>query len=193
VHHPEYNSTLILRSEIISEMDANFPDEIPAFKAYTASRNFHRKLLARRPGRDPSLEQHCTFYVTDGSQHISLLVLTPLTTPDSPLPYYHPAVSHLAFRYIPNAESMLQIDVVPLPNTPLDINSRLYRTCLALLETVNRYGWGAMTNYKKRMHHDTIIPREAYQDLYLTMRERHKHIIGKWQEETDPLKHVFEV
>lgn len=50
-----------------------------------------------------------------------------------------------------------------------------------------------MTSYKKRVNHDCIIPREDYQDLYLLMRERHKHLVGTWQESTDPLKHVFEV
>jgi tRNASer (uridine44-2'-O)-methyltransferase len=50
-----------------------------------------------------------------------------------------------------------------------------------------------MTNYKKRVVHDYLVPREQYQDLYLTMRERHKHLVDTWQEVTDPLKHVFEV
>jgi hypothetical protein len=80
-----------------------------------------------------------------------------------------------------------------LPSTTTDPNSRLYRTSLALLDTLDRYGWGAMTNYKKRVLHDCLVPREAYQDLYLIMRERHKHLVDTWQEVTDPLKHVFEV
>ena len=50
-----------------------------------------------------------------------------------------------------------------------------------------------MTNYKKRVLHDCLVPREVYQDLYLIMRERHKHLVDTWQEVTDPLKHVFEV
>lgn len=50
-----------------------------------------------------------------------------------------------------------------------------------------------MTNYRKRVIHDVLIPREHYQDLYLIMRERHKSLVDTWQEVTDPLKHVFEV
>lgn len=38
-----------------------------------------------------------------------------------------------------------------------------------------------------------MVSRETYQDLYLVMRERHKHLVGEWKEVTDPLKHVFEV
>ena len=50
-----------------------------------------------------------------------------------------------------------------------------------------------MTNYKKRVIHDCLVPRETYQDLYLIMRERHKYLVDTWKEVTDPLKHVFEV
>lgn len=145
------------------------------------------------------MEQHCTLYVvsdlpsdSDDPPSPSLLVLTPIVEPDTPLPYYHPTVSHLAFRYVTPSQS-LRIEVLPLPGTPLDFSSRLHRTCLALLETLHRYGWGAQTQYKKRVAHDCLVSRESYQDLYLVMRERHKHLVGEWKEVTDPLKHVFEV
>ncbi|EPQ50435.1 DUF1613-domain-containing protein [Gloeophyllum trabeum ATCC 11539] len=213
IHHPEYNSTLILRSEVVAEHAPPFPPAlpVPALDGYAAAKAVHRKLLPRRPGRDAGLEQLCTMYALDldpgapgGPQHgeqISVLVLSPLLAPGTSLPYYHPAVSHLAFRYIPSpsppgSHGLLSIEVVPLasPSPPPDIalNSRLYRTCLALLDTLHRYGWGALSNYKKRMAHDRIVPREAYQDLYLVMRERHKWRVDEWCEGTDPLKHVFE-
>lgn len=144
-------------------------------------------------------------YAIEGHHEVSILVLTPLLDQTGSLPYYHPRVFHIAFHYLlspasdprggANATSgaRLRVEVVAFPDVPLDPNSRVYRTCLALLETLHRYGWGAVTNYKKRVHHDCIIPREEYQDLYLIMRERHKHLVGSWQESTDPLKHVFEV
>ena len=177
-------------------------------------KNIHRKLLPRRPARDSGLEQHCTLYKqtdavmrSESSEHVdhelllssrpSVLILTPTLKSGVALPYYHPAVSHLAFRYISShdlpASGTLQIEVVPLPSATTDLDSRLYRTCLALLETLHRYGWGALTNYKKRVKHDCIIPREEYQDLYLIMRERYRGLVGEWKESTDPLKHVFEV
>lgn len=120
-------------------------------------------------------------------------MLSPLLPPGASLPYYHPTVRHLAFRFVPCTPPTLRIEAVVLPDTPLDLNSRLYRTALALLETLHRYGWGAMTHYQKRVKHDCVIPREAYQDLYLVMRERYKHLVSEWKESTDPLKHVFEV
>ena len=111
------------------------------------------------------------------------------------MPWYHPAVFHLAFRYLEGEQPTIRIEVVPRldEQDPLDVNARLYRTCLALLETVYRYGRGISTNYRKRVHHDCLVSREEYQDLYLVMRERYKHLVGTWHENTDPLKHVFEV
>ncbi|KAH6908841.1 DUF1613 domain-containing protein [Coprinopsis sp. MPI-PUGE-AT-0042] len=201
VHHPEYNSTLILRSEVVKEFTQSLPDMVPKIEGKELVRCIHRKLLPRRPGRDAGLEQYCSFFRPSASaEHdethaalVDMLVLTPIVPEGSSLPYYHPAVTDIAFRYIQwETSGLLQIEAIPLPNITTDPNSRLSRTCLALLETLHRYGWGAMVDYKKRVQHDCLIPREVYQDLYLFMRERHKHLIDTWQEVTDPLKHVFE-
>ena len=186
---------MILRCESV-EITSDFPPLVPRLEGKRIIRVIHRKLLPRRPGRDASIDQYCSLYDSDDTSCTSpdTLILTPILTKDTPLPYYHPKVIHLAFRYLLSSlGSALRIEVVPLPGTPIDLNSRLYRTCLALLDTLDRYGWGAMTNYKKRVLHDCLVPREAYQDLYLIMRERHKHLVDTWQEVTDPLKHVFEV
>lgn len=184
-------------------MDENL-DNIPGLPklcGLSAIRNVHRRLLPRRPGRDKPVEQQCTLYRrslaledVDQTPAVSLLVLTPIVPEGEALPYYHPAVTHLAFSYDSEATPpMIQLDVVPLPGAPTGLDSRLYRTCLALLETLHRYGWGALISYRKRVQHDRLVPREAYQDLYLIMRERHKHLVDTWVEVTDPLKHVFEV
>jgi len=181
------------------------PPTIPRLQGAFVLKSVLRRLLPRRPGRDGSVDQHCTMYAVEGHHDASILILTPLLNENGTLPYYHPQVFHIAFRYLHSPASeprdgvnscsgaRLRVEVVAFPDVPLDPNSRIYRTCLALLETLHRYGWGAMTSYKKRVNHDCIIPREEYQDLYLVMRERHKHLVGTWKESTDPLKHVFEV
>ncbi|KAF5381415.1 hypothetical protein D9757_009072 [Collybiopsis confluens] len=209
IHHPEYNSTLILRSETIADVDLEQTDPsslsslLPSADNLTKSRCIHRKLLPRRPGRDASLEQYCTLYKSEGSlSHNTVLILTPIASEEGTLPYYHPRVHHIAFRFIAaideddlvshEEKNLLRIEVVPFPDTDMDPSSRLFRTSLSLLDTLHRYGWGALTNYQKRVIHDVLIPREQYQDLYLVMRERHKGLVDSWQEVTDPLKHVFE-
>ncbi|KAJ6615633.1 hypothetical protein B0H10DRAFT_1949803 [Mycena sp. CBHHK59/15] len=192
IHHPEYNSTLILRSDTIADSTSDFPPEIPVLDGAVPLRNVHRLILPRRPGRDASLEQHCTLYGRDSV--VDTLVLTPVVPAGASLPYYHPAVHHLAFCYIPSTPPSIRIEVVLLDPaaTPTDPGSRIYRTCLALLDALHRYGWGALTNYQKRVHHDCLVPREVYQDIYLIMRERFKGLVETWVENTDPLKHVFE-
>ncbi|KAF8274494.1 hypothetical protein EI94DRAFT_1675134 [Lactarius quietus] len=200
IHHPEYNSTLILRSEVIEESAEVFPELVPLLQGLRPVRNIHRRLLPRRPTRDSGLEQHCTLYApSDPSDweaiHPTVLVLTPILPSGRSLPYYHPTVTHLAFHVIlptPSESVVLRIEALPLPGTPLDPGARLYRTCLSLLDTLHRYGWGTLTHYKKRVLHDVILTRETYQDLYLIMRERHKRLVDDWHEVTDPLKHVFE-
>jgi tRNASer (uridine44-2'-O)-methyltransferase len=136
-----------------------------------------------------------------------VLVLTPVVPPAGALPYYHPAVNHLALRYIPalpsssspdpaDVSSWGALELLAVPHVPVDArdpSSRLHRTCRALLESLHRYGWGARLSYRKRAQHDRLVPREPYQDLYLLMRERHKGLVETWAEATDPLKHVFEV
>ncbi|KAJ7118568.1 hypothetical protein C8R43DRAFT_95615 [Mycena crocata] len=192
IHHPEYNSTLILRADVLAESTSEFPPPIPALDGLIPLRNVHRRLLPRRPGRDAPLEQHCTLY---GPGSVAdTLILTPIVAEGGSLPYYHPAVSHLAFRHIATTPPSLRIEIMLLSpdDTPTDPGSRIYRTSLSLLDALHRYGWGALTNYKKRVHHDCVVPREVYQDLYLLMRERFKGLVDTWIENTDPLKHVFE-
>ncbi|WRT69740.1 uncharacterized protein IL334_006731 [Kwoniella shivajii] len=53
---------------------------------------------------------------------------------------------------------------------------RLYRTCLALLETLHKHGYGQFVGYQKRRVHDVIVPRDNFQDLYLTLKDRHRHL-----------------
>ncbi|KZV96188.1 DUF1613-domain-containing protein [Exidia glandulosa HHB12029] len=196
ITQPEQNSTLILRAEIVSDVEYSSCEELaqerfPSLVGLRVTRAIRRVLLPRRPARDSSIIQDCIFYA--GSEHdasTSCLVLTPLVEDGKALPYYHPAVRHLAFRFF---DSTLRIEAVLLPDSPaLSLESRLYRTCLALLDTLHRYMWGHVSNWQKRVQHDILVPRNEYQDLYLIMRERHKHLASEWKEDTDPTKHVFE-
>ena len=43
------------------------------------------------------------------------------------------------------------------------------------------------------MHHDLLVDKAVYQDLYITLKKKYaKFLIDNWSEATDPLKHVFE-
>lgn len=192
IQHPEYNSTLILRSEPLSDADDAFHVHTPQLHGYSAVRQIHRRIVPRRPGRDPPMEQLCTFY-TEEKQGIDaspcVVILTPLLQDGKVLPYYHPDVLHLVFRYI-STNDHLRVEVLrPAGRDNAGIAPKLYRTCQHLLTAIHRFS----PSYTKNVFHDRLVPRDIYQDMYLLMRERHGvRCVQNWKEVTDPQKHVFE-
>jgi len=90
---------------------------------------------------------------------------------------------------------------------------RLDRTCLALLERVYKHGFGQMVGYKKRVNHDvsppssafayklikqTVVQREPFQDLYLILKDRHRHLDSRAPKAgstkiEDVKRHVYKV
>lgn len=127
------------------------------------------------------------------------------------IPFYHPKVRALAFHYQPttfrpsNSDvghdddddpifGRMAISLIPFPpSSVFPPTHRLSRVGLSLLTTLHMHTWGDMHSYQKRVHHDTIIPRSLYQDLYLSLKGKYaSELIAGWKEATDPAKHVFE-
>ncbi|KAG1762202.1 hypothetical protein EDD22DRAFT_847244 [Suillus occidentalis] len=52
----------------------------------------------------------------------------------------------------------LRIEVTLLPGMPTNLNSRLYCMAIALLDTLHRYLWGALTHDQKCIQRDVLIP-----------------------------------
>lgn len=146
-----------------------------------------RRLLPNRT-RDSALEEECRFY--EGERGERLLVLRPdLALHAGPLPYYYPAVAALAFRFLPGSVATVRIDVEPLPAAPppdpLPLDSRLYRTALALLKQLSQVAHGVETGYEKRVHHDLLADKAAVQDLYLVLKERYRCVPATWKRPMD--------
>lgn len=127
------------------------------------------------------------------------------------IPFYHPKVRALAFHFRPSlspdsssSDTMygtLGISLIPFaPSAPAiptteayGPNHRLSRVALSLLTTLHMHTWGDLHSYRKRVHHDTVVPRSLYQDQYLSLKTRYaSELIASWAEATDPTKHVFE-
>ncbi|KAE8209482.1 hypothetical protein CF327_g6540 [Tilletia walkeri] len=255
-HHPERNSTTILRADILGKSQ----DEPPSENAgeWVRERTILRRLLPRRPTIDWALMQSCDLWRRttsatstsssssngNGEEEEVALIYTPLAYDDDKgedseggvlearerlrpakedeVPFYHPKVRAIAFRFMPThtkssdeqttlspneATSQgpfgtIRIDICPfsLPETtgsnhPYPPTHRLTRTTLSLLNTLHAHTWGHAHAYVKRVHHDILVPRELYQDTYLQLKGRHAERIvgsGLWVEKTDPEKHVFE-
>lgn len=181
-----------------------------AFQGYELLKSVRRKILPRRPF-DGTLDQDCLYYRSSNGRE-GLVILLPLlqTRSEESVPFYHPKVAGVAFRYSTALNAgepgRIQVDFLPLeegvfleqhtPDKPYwSETSRHYRTALALLTTIHKHGKGLNPGqkYVKRVHHDTIVPREPFQDLYLVLKEKYTWILSEWKEATDPVKHVFEV
>ena len=120
------------------------------------------------------------------------------------IPFYHPKVRALAFHFYPPTPSSttseetiygsLGISLIPFsPETTYPPTHRLSRVALSLITTLHMHTWGHLHSYVKRVHHDTVVPRALYQDLYLELKVKYaSELIAGWKEATDPAKHVFE-
>lgn len=75
---------------------------------------------------------------------------------------------------------------------------RLQRTCLHLLEMLHKHGHGSAHGYVKRVHHDVVVSREPFQDLYQALKERHQQLDSRvpqpWSTKVEDVKrHVWKV
>ncbi|KDN44390.1 DUF1613-domain-containing protein [Tilletiaria anomala UBC 951] len=153
--------------------------------------------------KDPPLEDGLVIYTP--------LVDSQETDPEAQIPFYHPKVKALAYHYIADHKradaakyGTLRLEVQLFPQTsatlssPLDspalpLDHRLMRTAKSLLETQHKHSFGSANSYQKRVHHDVVVPRDAFQDTYVRLKVKYAFELTQgWQERTDPQKHVFE-
>ncbi|WFD42591.1 tRNA(Ser) (uridine(44)-2'-O)-methyltransferase [Malassezia psittaci] len=211
IRYPERNSTGIRRCEVWAE-DQTVESEGMKYRCV-------RRLLPRRTLIDRGMLQECE--VTTNGENGTLMyttlrlsdqedeqpseaILNSRSYLDYPtsmkeVPYYHPAVRCLAIHYWtePNGNAEICVDFVPFSDGAtvehLSESSRLGRTALSLLRLAHQHSCGHAESYVKRVVHDVLVPRDAYQDLYIELRTRYaRNLIETWREVTDPKKHVFE-
>lgn len=210
IAHPERNSSTILRGEVWDEQEYNHSSCEATYRCI-------RRLLPRRTQLDCGMLQECSMYVC-GPNHGKVVYTTlrpsdpaheqpipnalhygiELCSDASDVPYYHPAVRGVAFHYIPHdtnddTQGIVRVDFAPFDGAFILPSSRLGRTALSLLRLLHQHAYGAATSYVKRVHHDMLVSRDAYQDLYVALRTKYAHeLIDSWAEVTDPQKHIFE-
>ncbi|KAJ3088754.1 tRNA methyltransferase 44 [Quaeritorhiza haematococci] len=92
-----------------------------------------------------------------------------------------------------SGHATVSIEVVPFENHEdvLD-GDRMKHIWTKLLRTLHKHGLGTSTGYKKRVHHDVLVPKVPFQDTYAVLKEKYRGWVETWKEETDPHKHVFE-
>jgi tRNASer (uridine44-2'-O)-methyltransferase len=184
--------------------------ELPGWKQ---TRVIVRLLIPRNQQLDRPLVQTCILLSKekktkeDLEEH--LVVYIPHTSSPEETPFYHPRVARLAFHHtfrptmnndsttnnandsIPG-NGTLSLSYNPFQSSP-EIDSKLQRTGLKLLQTIHKHGQGQLGGYKKRVHHDRLVPQKSYQDTYARLKAKYGRKLSEgWVEVTDPSKHVFE-
>lgn len=174
-----------------------------------------RKLIPRNPKLDNALMQTCHLYTSTEDITITtlegaeekvkseryLVVYIPHVEAPEEIPFYHPTVRSLGilYTYLPSHDvssifpcaGNLSVYFDFFPSHPQD--NRLTRTALMLLQIIHKHSKGRQAGYKKRVHHDQIIPQKRFQDTYAYLKGKYaKTLIEGWIEQTPPEKHVFE-
>lgn len=171
-----------------------------------------RKLIPRNPKVDNAMVQTCHLFTSttpvivqaDGKEGTVnaeryMIVYIPHISQPEEVPYYHPIVRRLAilYTYLPTPSPLLPSPGILSIHFDLfashALDNRLERTGLKMLEVIHKHSRGRQAGYKKRVHHDQIIPQKPFQDTYAYLKGKYaKALIEGWVEQTPPGKHVFE-
>lgn len=207
IKNPNINSSWLFRADILRDWVASevskppgpaldAEPQVPQFKHLQLSRLLVRRMIPRNELRDKVLVQSCAFYVGSAPHGLkrSVIIYLPHVLSEEDIPYYHPAVRGIAFMHDWSQEENL--GVVSLHYLFFDPDSttdKLTRTALNLLRVLHKHGEGQVSGYKKRVHHDVLIPQVALQDRYAKLKQKYaRDLVKGWEEVTDPTKHVFE-
>ncbi|KAM0693152.1 hypothetical protein Q7P36_007709 [Cladosporium allicinum] len=164
--------------------------DLPGWKQ---NRVIVRLLIPRNQQLDRPLVQTCILLSkekrTNKDPEEHLVVYIPHTSSSEETPFYHPRVARLAFHHTfrptmnkdsttDNANDAtsgvgtLSLSYNPFQASP-EIDSKLQRTGLKLLQTIHKHGQGQLGGYKKRVHHDRLIPQKSYQDTYARLKAKY--------------------
>ncbi|KAL5118973.1 tRNA(Ser) Um(44) 2'-O-methyltransferase [Pleosporales sp. CAS-2024a] len=210
---PEHLASIVkhLRAECWPQLVAG------GVQGYSLEWTVVRKLIPRNPKLDDAMMQTCHLYtstqeiaVTDArgkeetvqAERYLVIYIPHAASPDS-MPFYHPTVRSLGilYTYLPAHDASsssglptpgtLEIYFDLFPTHPLD--KRLTRTALMLAQIIHKHAKGRQAGYKKRVHHDQVIPQKRFQDTYAYLKGKYaKRLMDGWREQTPAEKHVFE-
>lgn len=164
-----------------------------------------RRLVPRNPYKDYISNQTCqilTLNDLDEADEESLLVVyvAHINTLEE-CPYYLPPVYAVGIFY-KKSEKTLSVNYLPfeykdsaalMAFKQLSSEERVIRIANRLLQTALKHSTGVMNGYEKRVQHDLVVSKTAFQNRYIALKKKYSQfLIDNWQESTNPKKHVFE-
>lgn len=213
---PEINSTVILRADVVKdyryspegqlvlettketlpsllEMRTLNLDDVALRRCPVGPdlpptiREIVRRIIPRNPQKDAVINQTCTVKLDSKS---ALVTYTPHVDKVEEIPYYLPLVKSVAILVHNNKAS---VSYIPFEGTSFDQDSRPARIASSLLKTACKHSRGIRDGYQKRVLHDQVVEKTAFQDRYLILKKKYSQkLMESWVENTDPKKHVFE-
>lgn len=173
-----------------------------------------RRIIPRNPFKDHIINQTCLVLSSanadypntkrDGPTDDSVLVVyIPHIQSSDEIPFYLPPVygvgilyhkSTLSIQYLPfNYNNYRESPDIQSSLRNLNVAERPVRIALRLLQTSSKHSLGAKTGYEKRVNHDLVVPKIAFQNRYIALKKKYSsQLVNLWCESTDPKKHVFE-
>lgn len=150
-----------------------------------------RRIIPRNPFKDHILNQTCLILKGDDSV---LVVYIPHIKKQDEIPFYLPPVSAVGLLY---SLGKISIHYIPFEDdkqlVQADASDRSVRIALRLLQTLSKHSKGVKGGYEKRVNHDQVVPRVAFQNRYIELKKKYSgELVANWVESTDPKKHVFE-
>lgn len=155
---------------------------------------FIRRMVPRNPYKDHVINQTCA--IMKGPDSVLVVYIPHIKSLDE-TPFYLPPVQAVGILY---NQGKLSIHYVAFEDAPadqnlrqLDASQRPIRIALRLLQTLAKHSLGAKSGYEKRVMHDVVVPRIAFQNRYIALKKKYSgDLVQNWVESTDPKKHVFE-
>lgn len=148
-----------------------------------------RRIIPRNPYKDHIINQTCALLKGTNAM---LVVYIPHIGGADEVPYYLPPVHAVGLLY---HAGELSIHYVPFEDQAFfsDPSSRPLRIALRLLQTLAKHLAGVRKGYEKRVNHDLVVSRVAFQNRYIELKKKYSAgLVAAWVEKTDPKKHVFE-
>lgn len=110
------------------------------------------------------------------------------------LPYYYIRCKRVTIQFLETeGQKILIFKAIKPEGLDEDKDKKLTQIATFYLKTVEKwcrtYDEGG---YTKRVHHDKVVPRDAFTVTYRRMKEKYHHWVEDWKESTDPQKFVFE-
>lgn len=188
-----YLDDVDLRSAEISEQMVNL----------AVKKEVVRRIIPRNPFKDHIINQTCLLLSSHGAGAANknkslddsvLVVYIPHIKSEEEIPFYLPPVYAVGILY---HRLKISVHYIPFEESrdirKMDVSERPIRIALRLLQTSHKHSTGSKTGYEKRVNHDQVISRVAFQNRYISLKKKYSsELVNLWCESTDPKKHVFE-